>query len=301
MKTQRITLIILLVVSALLALEFVRSKVMTKPKSEKVEESTEKEEENTVQDTNKTPKVSAADSIAKLYAPSAFKDNQLKIQRVKSADKEKREVLNKLYKEKNLDEFSLELYFRAFKEEKIIEVWARDKNKPAFLLLKTFDICNTSGELGPKRKEGDKQIPEGFYRFTSFNPESQYFLSLKINYPNRSDEILGDTSNIGGEIYVHGDCVTVGCIPITDDKIKELYLMAVDAKAAGQKKIPITIFPLKLTEENFNKLKEKHSDKPQLISLWKGLKDGYLLFNQCKKLPNITITSKGEYICKSGC
>jgi len=299
MKNQRLLFIILFVVSALLGLEYIRGKVKTNP-TEEGKEKTEKTETNN-KETQEEPKISAADSIAKLYAPTAFKEEQLKIARVKSSDREKRVALAKLYEEKKLDEFSLELYFRAFKEEKLIEVWARDKNKPAFLLLKTFDICKTSGKLGPKRREGDKQIPEGFYRFTDFNPESKFFLSLKVNYPNRADELLGDTSNIGSEIYVHGDCVTTGCIPITDDKIKELYLMAVDAKSAGQARIPITIFPMKLTEENFKTLEEKYANEPKLISLWKSLKDGYLMFNKCNKLPSITITTKGEYVCKSGC
>lgn len=297
MKTQKITLIILLVVSALLGFEYIASKMPKK--SPKTNDENKKELANTPKDT--IPKISVADSIAQRYAPTAFKDEQLKNARVKAAYKEKQALLAQLYQNKKIDELSLEIYLRAFKEEKIIEVWARDKNKPSFSLLTTYNFCQTSGTLGPKRKEGDKQIPEGFYRIVEFNPESKFFLSLKVNYPNRADALLGDTTALGNDIFVHGDCVTTGCIPITDDKIKELYLIAVDAKAAGQKRIPITIFPMKLTEENFKKLKEKYKDKPALLSLWKSLKDGYLFFNECKKLPTITITSKGEYICKTGC
>lgn len=297
MKTQKITLIILLVVSVLLGFEYIANKMPKK--TPKTNDENKKEIINSPKDS--LSKMSVADSIAKRYAPTAFKDEQLKNARVKAAYKEKQALLTKLYKEKQLDEFSLEIYLRAFKEEKIIEVWARDKNKPSFSLLTTYGFCQTSGTIGPKRKEGDKQIPEGFYRIIEFNPDSKFFLSLKVNYPNKSDELLGDTTALGNDIFVHGDCVTTGCIPITDDKIKELYLMAVDAKAAGQKRIPITIFPMKLSEEKFKKLKEEYKDKPALLSLWKSLKDGYLLFNECKKLPSITITSKGEYICKTGC
>ncbi len=297
MKTQKITLIILLVVSILLGFEYISNKVIKK--TAKPSNENKKEVMNTTKDT--LSRVSAADSIAKRYAPTVFKDEQLKNARVRAAYKEKQALLTQLYQDKKLDEFSLEIYLRAFKEEKIIEVWARDKNKPSFSLLTSYNFCQTSGTAGPKRKEGDKQIPEGFYRIIEFNPESKFFLSLKVNYPNKSDELLGDTAALGNDIYLHGDCVTTGCIPITDDKIKELYLLAVDAKAAGQKRIPITIFPMKLTEENFKKLKEEHKDKPALIALWKSLKDGYLFFNECKKLPNIIIGSKGEYICKTGC
>ncbi|NJL14363.1 MAG: hypothetical protein HC913_16030 [Microscillaceae bacterium] len=247
------------------------------------------------------PRVSAADSIARTYAPSAFKADQLKAPRVKAAYQEKNKLLETLYAEKKLDVASLALYLRVFKQEKKIEVWAKDKNRPDYLLLKTYDFCQTSGKPGPKRREGDKQIPEGFYRIVGFNPDSQFHLSLKVNYPNRADEILGDSSNLGGDIFIHGDCVTTGCIPITDDKIKELYLMAIDAKAAGQARIPVSMFPAQMSDENFAALKKAHTGQSRLINFWQSLKAGYDFFNECRKLPNITITEKGDYVCQSGC
>ena len=102
-----------------------------------------------------------------------------------------------------------------------MEVWIKEASKDYYVLLNTYDFCTTSGTLGPKRKEGDLQIPEGIYTINHFNPQSNFYLSLGINYPNASDKILSDPVHPGGDIYLHGNCVTIGCIPLTDDKIKE--------------------------------------------------------------------------------
>ena len=83
-----------------------------------------------------------------------------------------------------------------------------------------------SGTTGPKRLQGDFQVPEGFYHINEFNPNSNYHLSMGLNYPNSSDRILSDSLRPGGEIYIHGSCVSVGCIPLNDDEIEELYLIA---------------------------------------------------------------------------
>ncbi len=91
---------------------------------------------------------------------------------------------------------------------------------------------------------GDYQVPEGFYYINEFNPRSLYHLSLGLNYPNASDRMLCDMSQPGGDIYIHGSCVTTGCIPITDGQIEELYVLAAHAKDMGQDFIPVHIFPV---------------------------------------------------------
>ena len=305
MKSQRLTQIILVLVSALLLFEFADKRFFSSSKKATDEntnsdQNTENNTANSVSDSTTTP-ISDADSIAALYAPAAFKDAQMKKERVKTAYKNYGQKIRDLYKDNKLDEESLEIYLRAFKKEKLIEVWAKDKDKDEYLLLTTYNFCTSSGTLGPKRKEGDNQIPEGFYRIVTFNPESKFHLSLGVNYPNKSDRILGDTTNLGGDIFIHGDCVTVGCIPITDEKIQELYIMAVDAKAAGNGRVPVSIFPAKLDKANFDALKEEFADRPDLIKFWTPLRDGYQLFNKCKKLPSITFGSDGSYACKPGC
>jgi murein L,D-transpeptidase YafK len=170
----------------------------------------------------------------------SFKDIQLGHSRVKTAYEQKQEIVHNYFKRKNLDFDNFQLYIRAFKNEKILEVWIKEKKADQFTLLHTYEFCKSSGSLGPKRRQGDLQIPEGVYHVNHFNPESNFYLSLGLNYPNASDKILSDKQHPGSSIYIHGNCVTIGCIPLTDDKIKEVYIMAVEARNDGQEKIPFT-------------------------------------------------------------
>jgi murein L,D-transpeptidase YafK len=136
-----------------------------------------------------------------------------------------------------------QIYLRSFKENNLIEVWVKDDLQKQYKFLKFLTVCSKNGKLGPKRKEGDKQVPEGFYIVDRFNPNSNYHLSLGISYPNVSDRILSDAVKPGGDIYIHGDCVSVGCLAINDIQIEDLYVLSVVAKASGQEFIPVHIFP----------------------------------------------------------
>src|SRR6185436_20905744 len=98
----------------------------------------------------------------------------------------------------------------------------------------TYKVCQQSGTTGPKRVEGDYQVPEGFYYINEFNPNSNYHLSLGLNYPNASDRLLSDSLRPGGNIYIHGNCVSTGCIPVNDEQIEEIYIITSSAKAQGQ-------------------------------------------------------------------
>ncbi|MEJ0080656.1 MAG: L,D-transpeptidase family protein [Puia sp.] len=126
------------------------------------------------------------------------------------------------------------IYIRSFKYDSEMEVWVKNKQNEKYKLFKTYKICALAGSLGPKRMAGDYQVPEGFYYINEFNPRSLYHLSLGLNYPNASDRMLCDLSQPGGDIYIHGSCVTTGCIPITDGQIEELYVLAAHAKDMGQ-------------------------------------------------------------------
>ena len=141
--------------------------------------------------------------------------------------------------------------------------------------------------------QGDGQIPEGFYYIKHFNPYSNFYLSLGINYPNKSDRVLSNKSRPGNDIYIHGDCVTIGCIPITDDKIKEVYLLAVEACNSGQKQIPVYIFPTKFTAKNFARLIEEQDD--ELIKFWTNLKTGYDIFESTHAKLNFYVDKQGKY------
>lgn len=236
-------------------------------------------------------------SIALLFMlqQSSFKDTQLKNSRVKTAYDEKEVTVEKYFSDKNLSMDKFQLFLRAFKKEQTLEVWVKEKNKEQFVLLHAYDFCSTSGTLGPKRKEGDLQIPEGVYQINHFNPLSNFHLSLGINYPNESDKILGNKKHPGGAIYIHGNCVTIGCIPITDDKIKELYVIAVEARNGGHEKIPVHIFPSRLetgTVENL--IKEQKADATT-SAFWKNLEPIYQDFEKSKRLKTIKVKNNGEY------
>jgi len=132
--------------------------------------------------------------------------------------------------------------FLAFKYERILEVWVA-QNRTSWKLLKTYPIKTMSGKLGPKLKEGDKQIPEGIYKIEALNPNSHYHLSLKLNYPNDFDRHkaqLEGRTNPGGNIFIHGGAVSIGCLAMGDDAIEELFVLV--AKT-GRKNVEVIISP----------------------------------------------------------
>lgn len=137
------------------------------------------------------------------------------------------------------------MYLRAFKAEKLVELWAGKKGS-AMVLVKSYLICAASGELGPKRREGDLQVPEGLYEISEFNPGSNFHLSMKVSYPNASDRVRSDAKRPGGLIYLHGNCASIGCIAIEDEPIEEVYLISVDAK---RRPIRFDVFPMRLDDE----------------------------------------------------
>lgn len=224
---------------------------------------------------------------------SSFKDNQKKYERVKNAYAQKENFIKTLFQKKNINYSSFEIFIRAFKKENLLQVFAKNKTDKKFQLLIEYDFCTLSGELGPKRKQGDMQVPEGFYHIERFNPVSNFYLSLGVNYPNKSDRILGNKNNLGGDIFIHGNCVSIGCIPITDEKIMELYLLCVEAKSNGQEKIPVHIFPAKMNDSGMKFLSENYNSS--LNSFWKNLKPAYDFFEKNYFLPEISVKEIGQY------
>jgi murein L,D-transpeptidase YafK len=228
-----------------------------------------------------------------------FKREQLRYPRVRAASAEKLESVKKLFAARKLPFPPIRLLIRIFKADKQLELWSSASDAAGYQLVKTYPICSSSGKLGPKRQEGDLQVPEGFYFIDSFNPQSNFFLSMRVNYPNESDRILGVKGDLGGLIYIHGNCVTIGCVPITDDGIKELYLVAVEARAAGQTKIPVHIFPTRLDAAGMDRLAvlaKDSSDKETLLAFWKNLQPGYEYFEKNRLLPKVTVDKKGRYL-----
>lgn len=225
---------------------------------------------------------------------SGFLEKQLNHQRVKQAYDKKESLISYRLSEKGVDKQYFEIYLRAFKQEQAMEVWVKNSHQTTWKLLHTYPICTTTGFPGPKRRQGDKQIPEGFYEVQVFNPQSEFHLSLGINYPNKSDSFLGSKEALGGDIYIHGGCETIGCLPLTDDKIEEVYLLCTMAKNAGQKNIPVHIFPNRMNLSNYKYLIDKTEDN-NLRRFWGNIRTGYLLFEQNGALPEISVNVEGVY------
>lgn len=194
-----------------------------------------------------------------------------------------------------------QIFIRSYKYDHQLEVWVRNSEKEPFTLFKTYDVCVMAGDLGPKRQEGDFQVPEGFYYISEFKPNSEFYLSMKLNYPNESDRILSDKINPGGEIYIHGSCVSVGCIPLQNHQVEELYLLASGAKMNGQKYIPVHVFPFRFNNRKAMEYYSNYSKgdyNSQRFTL--SLKEIHDYFENTKRLPLIGINTNGEYQLLSG-
>ncbi len=235
--------------------------------------------------------------LMSMTPPTNFFEQQLKFPRVLAANKEKSKAINDLLASKSINSANFDLFLRAFKKEQKLEVWAKNKADETFTLVKTYEFCATTGVLGPKRRSGDRQIPEGFYEVDLFNPQSQYYLSFRINYPNKSDLVFADKLNPGDNIFIHGHCVTIGCIPIGDENIKELYLLAAKAKSAGGK-INVHIFPTVMNDQNYKVINNEFGTDASLLAFWSWLKPGFDAFESSKKLPEIVVEDSGRYVVK---
>ncbi|MEX2231454.1 MAG: L,D-transpeptidase family protein [Cyclobacteriaceae bacterium] len=221
---------------------------------------------------------------------------QKKYARVREAIKDKETLIAENLKNTGLSFDNLNILLVAFKAEDELLLYVKKKNETTYKILLTYGVCARSGQLGPKRKQGDYQVPEGFYHINIFNPTSNFFLSLGINYPNLSDKRKSKAHDLGGNIFIHGSCVTIGCLPMTDDKIKEIYLYAAHAKKNGQLKIPVYIFPFRMTDQNFNVYKAQYKDEVSLIDFWTNLKDGYDKFETEKRELKVSVAANGDYI-----
>jgi len=155
-------------------------------------------------------------------------------------------VLKKLeenFKKTNLTYENIQIAILAIKDERKLIVYAKNNKKDNWKSFKTYKFTNYSGKLGPKLREGDEQIPEGVYKLESLNPNSRFHLSLRVNYPNKFDKKKGKLdkrANLGSDIMIHGKNATIGCIPIGDNNIEEVFVLA---KKSFNYKIPIIITP----------------------------------------------------------
>lgn len=171
---------------------------------------------------------------------------------------------------------------RIYKETSELELWKK-KTDGRYGLLKTYEICRFSGTLGPKKVEGDGQSPEGFYSVApgQMNPNSQYFLSFNLGFPNAYDRSLGRT---GAHLMVHGDCLSKGCYAMTDAQIGEVYAIAREALNAGQPAFQVQALPFRMTAEN---MARRRNDKN--LAFWENLKEGADHFEMTKLEPKVNV------------
>ncbi len=177
------------------------------------------------------------------------------------------------------------LYIRIFKEESVLEAWKQTKDG-TYALLKTYPICAYSGKIGPKKKEGDRQAPEGFYDITpgQMNPNSSYYLSFNIGYPNKFDRSYGRT---GAHLMVHGSCSSRGCYAMEDEQIAEIYALGREAFDGGQRAFPVHAFPFRMTPENMARVSGDED-----FAFWQNLKNGYDHFQITHIPPKVEVCNR---------
>ncbi len=225
-----------------------------------------------------------------------FKEFQMSCTRVSEAYKKYNDSLAKEFKKKNIAYPPKDIYLRAFKAQNELELWGRNNESSEYKLIKLYHICALSGVLGPKRAEGDRQVPEGYYFIDDFNPKSDYYLSMLLNYPNYADQMQSTKLKKGGDIYIHGGCVTVGCMPMTDEGIQELYTLCFNAKVNGQVNIPVHIYPTRMNKKGMDYLKREYVNYPESIKFWETLKNSYEYFEKYHKLLPVMYAPDGSYV-----
>jgi len=184
---------------------------------------------------------------------------------------------------------------RAFKQEASLELWAEPAASARYVKIKAWPICAPSGVVGPKRRAGDEQVPEGFYRISQLNPWSNFHLSLRVDYPNKADRILGSQADLGGDIFIHGGCVTIGCLPLGDAAIDELYVIAADALKAGSR-IDVHLFPARLDRAWAKALEPLAHGDQSVIDLWRQLREGFDRFEQTGRPAAFRVDNEGRYV-----
>ena len=180
------------------------------------------------------------------------------------------------------------VFLRAFKEEKTLELWASNGNGP-MALVREYPIAAASGGPGPKRREGDFQVPEGVYRIDRFNPHSRFHLSLGLDYPNASDRIRSGTRP-GGDIFIHGNRKSIGCMAMTDPVIEEIY--GACRSAGNARSIPVHLFPCRMDGPLMRSLLAQY---PQNNRFWSELQPIYQAFNLGHRVPKVGVGKGGEY------
>ena len=183
------------------------------------------------------------------------------------------------------------VYIRTFKLDGTMEVWVSSKND--WRLYSTYTVCVISGIPGRKMIQGDRQVPEGIYKIVAYNPYSSYHLSMKIDYPNKADYYYSDSSRPGDEIYIHGGCASIGCIPITNGMIEEVWTIC---RLSGDTEIDVHIFSTRFDiPRNILRL-ETYAYTREDYLFQQQMKKVFFYFEQNRRIPRTSVDSLGNYI-----
>lgn len=179
------------------------------------------------------------------------------------------------------------VYLRIFKQERILELWMRQKSG-YYQLYQRYPICKYSGDLGPKLRQGDRQAPEGFYTISKrqLKPKSRYFRALDLGYPNAYDRAKRRSGSL---LMIHGDCVSAGCYAMTDVQIDEIYTLVWAALAGGQDSVPVHIFPFRMDDASLQAWQGHH-----WYDFWQSLQPAYRAFERYHLPPRVSVQG-GEY------
>jgi murein L,D-transpeptidase YafK len=224
----------------------------------------------------------------------ACNSNEEKMDRVAIAYQNHEMALRKKCTELGLS-WGSEVAIVVYKYEMLAEIYLLS-NSQHWTLFEQLNICAASGGPGRKLKEGDRQVPEGFYEVTVFNPRSKFHLSLGINYPNEADLVVANAEHPGGEIYIHGGCLSVGCCALTNQGVEPLYVLCDAARQAQKPQPKVLILPCRFSQTTMD---WSSVEWAQWQSFWTGLQQGYhwFIFNQ--KWPKMRIDEYGNYLLET--
>lgn len=182
--------------------------------------------------------------------------------------------------------FGAPIFVQIFKDSRELELYVQGQDR--FELFRTYEICKVSGTVGPKRRKGDHQAPEGFYSVGPelMNPNSQFHLSFNIGYPNAFDEAQDHTGSL---IMVHGGCLSRGCFAMTNRHMEQIYTLAEAALLSGQEAFPVHVFPFRMTPDNMHLHRFS-----RWVPFWENLKQGYDYFTEHGHPPRVS-SDNGRY------
>lgn len=156
-----------------------------------------------------------------------------------------RERLTSIFAARHIQYPPQKVAFIAIKASNELHVYCTEPASEQFRYVCTYPILGASGHLGPKLREGDRQVPEGIYRL-SLEPNTPYHLALRLNYPNETDIARARADgreNPGSDILIHGTTGSIGCLAMGDQASEDLFLLAHDA---SDKNTQLIIAPVDL-------------------------------------------------------